>query len=259
VQTAPPPAGGGRGGGGRYAVPAGALRDGSNTITVRVQNGRNEGGFLGAPDQMFIEGPGASELQGAPRHAGSLAGTWKYRVERQTNAGALYAKPGELAAHVAFTAAGGVTGAGASLPAIASPAPDVVVRLTAVKDQMRFDLSQITVSPGQLVELVFTNPDAMQHNFVLGAPGSLNVIGEAADKMLATPAVAQQQQYVPDIPVVLFSTRLVDPGQSVTVQFRAPTERGQYPYVCTFPAHWRTMNGILNVVAPAGRGRGGQP
>ena len=34
-----------------------------------------------------------------------IAGPWKYRVERQTNAGALYTKPGELAAHVAFTAA----------------------------------------------------------------------------------------------------------------------------------------------------------
>ena len=113
----------------------------------------------------------------------SLAGGWKYRVERQTNAGALYAKPGELAAHVAFTAAGGVAGAGATLPPVASQAPDVVIRLTAVKDEMRFDLSQITVAPGQLVEIVFANPDLMLHNFVLGAPGSLNVIGEAADRM----------------------------------------------------------------------------
>ena len=31
-----------------------------------------------------------------------LAGTWKYRVERQTNAGALESKPVELAAHVAL-------------------------------------------------------------------------------------------------------------------------------------------------------------
>ena len=31
-----------------------------------------------------------------------LAGPWRYRVERQTNAGALYSKPGELAAHVAL-------------------------------------------------------------------------------------------------------------------------------------------------------------
>jgi azurin len=133
-----------------------------------------------------------------------------------------------------------------------------VIRLTAVKDEMRFDLSQITVAPGQLVEIVFANPDAMLHNFVLGAPGSLNVIGEAADRMATNPTVALQQQYVPELPVVLFSTKLANPGETIIAQFRAPTTTGQYPYICTFPAHWRTMNGVLNVVAPAGRGRGGQ-
>ncbi|MEO6236222.1 MAG: plastocyanin/azurin family copper-binding protein, partial [Vicinamibacterales bacterium] len=249
--------GGGRGGGGRYAVPPQTLRQGANMITVRVQNGRGDGGFIGAPDQMFVEGPGLSELGGAARSAASLAGAWKYRVERQTNAGALYAKPGELAAHVAFVAAGGGTGAGATLPPVAPQAPDVVIRLTTIKDQMRFDQSQITVAPGQLVEIVFSNPDLMLHNFVLGAPGSLNVIGEAADRMATSPG-AQQQQYVPELPVVLFSTKLLDPGQTLTAQFRAPAQLGQYPYVCTFPAHWRTMNGVLNVVAPVGRGRGGQ-
>jgi len=249
--SAPPgamPAGGGRGGGGRYTLPPGTLRPGANTITVRIQNNRGEGGFIGTPDQMHI--------QAGDRRV-PLGGQWKYRVERQTNAGAMYAKPGELAAHVAFTAAGGIAGAGATLPPIAAQAPDVIIRLTAVKDQMRFDLSQLTVAPGQLVELVFANPDAMLHNFVLGAPGSLNAIGEAADKLAATPSVGLQQQYVPDLPSVLFSTKLVDPGQTITVQFRAPAEPGQYPYVCTFPAHWRTMNGILNVVQQGGRGRGG--
>jgi putative membrane-bound dehydrogenase-like protein len=251
-----PPAPGAAPGGSRYAVPAGTMREGANTITVRIQNGRGTGGFIGVPDQMFIEGSAPGEREAA-RFEARLAGTWKYRVERQTNAGALYAKPGELAAHVAFTAAGGIAGAGATLPPVAAQAPDVVIRLAAVKDQMRFDLSQITVAPGQLVEIVFANPDAMLHNFVLGAPGSLNVIGEAADRMATAPAAALQQQYVPDLPVVLFSTRLVDPGQTITAQFRAPAAAGQYPYICTFPAHWRTMNGVLNVVAPAGRGRGG--
>jgi azurin len=243
------PIGGGRGGGGRYALPAGTLRPGANTITVRIQNNRGEGGFIGTPDQMNI--------QAGDRRV-PLGGQWKYRVERQTNAGAMYAKPGELAAHVAFTAAGGIAGAGATLPPIAAQAPDVIIRLTAVKDQMRFDLAQLTAAPNQLIELVFANPDAMLHNFVLGAPGSLEAIGAAADKLAATPTVGLQQQYVPDLPSVLFSTKLVDPGQTITVQFRAPAEPGQYPYVCTFPAHWRTMNGILNVVPQGGgRGRGG--
>ena len=62
---------------------------------------------------------------------------------------------------------------------------------------------------------------------------------------------------MPDIPQVLFSTKLVEPGETVTVQFKAPAEPGQYPYVCTFPAHWRVMNGILNVVRRRARGTGG--
>jgi azurin len=99
----------------------------------------------------------------------------------------------------------------------------------------------------------------MQHNFLLGAPGSLDTIGLAADKLAQSPnAVAQQ--YVPEIPQVLYATKLVDPGQTLTFQFKAPAEQGQYPYVCTFPGHWRLMNGILRVAAPAGRGgRGSQP
>jgi len=63
---------------------------------------------------------------------------------------------------------------------------------------------------------------------------------------MATPD-GMAQQFVPAIPEVLFATALVDPGQTLTVQFRAPSEPGQYPFVCTFPGHWRVMNGILYV------------
>jgi azurin len=225
------------------------MHAGANTVTVRIQNNRNDGGFLGTPDSMFVD----SGTSKAP-----LAGTWKYRIERQTNAGALYSKPGELAAHVAFTAAGGVAGAaGAGLPKIAAAAPDIVLRLSVVPGEMRFDNTQLTVAPGQTVEIVYVNPDGMQHNFVLGAQGSLDAIGTAADIVARSPN-GLAQQYVPDSQAVLFSTKLLEPGQTMTFQFKAPTEPGKYPYVCTFPAHWKTMNGTLNVVAPAGRGRGGQ-
>jgi putative membrane-bound dehydrogenase-like protein len=253
--TVSPQPGGGRGaaaGGGRgfipptYDLPAGTLRAGQNTITVRIQNNRNEGGFLGTPDTMYVQA-GATRVP--------LDGTWKYRVERQTNAGALYAKPGELAAHVAFTDSGGVTGGG--LPPPAAQAPDVVLRLGVLPGQLKFDLEELTAAPGQLVEIVFINSDQMQHNFLLGAPGTLEEIGTAADKLAQSPN-AQAQQYVPEIPQVLYATKLVDPGQTLTFQFRAPAQQGQYPYVCTFPGHWRLMNGTLRVVAPAGRGRGGQ-
>ena len=229
-----------------YDVPAGTLRPGPNTITVRIQNNRNDGGFLGTADAMTLQA-GATRVP--------LAGTWKYRVERQTNAGALYSRPGELAAHVAFTDGGDA--ATAALPPPAAQAPDVVLRLGVVPGELKFDLAELTVAPGQLVEIVFVNSDQMQHNFLLGAEGSLNAIGEAADRLAQSPS-AQAQQYVPEIPQVLHATKLVDPGQTVTIQFRAPAAAGDYPYVCTFPGHWRIMNGVLHVTPPAGRGgRGG--
>jgi azurin len=122
---------------------------------------------------------------------------------------------------------------------------------------MKFDKTEFTVAPGQLVEIVFTNPDLLQHNFVLGTTDSLPQIGQASDRLASSPT-GLAQQYVPDIPQVLFSTKLLEPGQTVTFQFRAPAAVGQYPYVCTFPSHWQMMNGILSVQAPQGRGgRGG--
>ena len=229
-----------------YELPAGTLKPGANVVSVRITNNRNDGGFLGTPEAMYVQAGDARV---------PLEGTWKYRVERQTNAGALYAKPGELAAHVAFASAG-KPAAGALSEPVVRAAPDVVIRLSVTPGEMKFDKTELTVAPGQLVEIVFSNPDSMQHNFVLGLPDSLKVIGPAADDLARTPN-GPAQQYVPQLPQVIFHTKLVEPGETITVQFKAPADSGKYPYVCTFPGHWRIMNGILTVQAPQGRGRGG--
>ncbi|WP_420845224.1 plastocyanin/azurin family copper-binding protein [Maribacter litopenaei] len=47
---------------------------------------------------------------------------------------------------------------------------------------------------------------------------------------------------------VLFATALVNPDQTVTLRFKAPSEPGEYPYICTFPGHWRIMQGVMKVV-----------
>ena len=243
---------GGRGVPGRpappvYDLPAGTLKAGPNTVTVRITNNRNEGGFVGTPEAMYVEAGGTKV---------PLAGPWQYRVERQTNAGALYTRPGELAAHVAYALSPAPATGTLDEPVVRS-APDVSIRLGVIPGELKFDKAALTVAPGQVVEIVFTNTDTMQHNFILGTPGSLNAIGAAADEVARGPS-GIALQYVPPIQQVIFYTKLVEPGETITVQFKAPTEPGQYPYVCTFPGHWRIMNGILNVAAPAGRGgRGG--
>ena len=47
-------------------------------------------------------------------------------------------------------------------------------------------------------------------------------------------------------------TRILNPGARATL--KVTLKKGRYPYLCTVPAHWRVMNGILNVVQPQGRG-----
>ncbi|MDX2069011.1 MAG: ThuA domain-containing protein [Haliscomenobacter sp.] len=120
------------------------------------------------------------------------------------------------------------------------------VRIKAIREMLQFDLKTFTVKAGKTVEIVFENPDAMQHNLVIGKPKSLEKIGKAADKMITDPDGATKN-YVPDVADVLFSTALVNPDQTVRLRFTAPAKAGDYPYVCTFPGHWRIMNGVMKV------------
>ncbi|MFN8354428.1 MAG: PVC-type heme-binding CxxCH protein [Spirosomataceae bacterium] len=122
----------------------------------------------------------------------------------------------------------------------------MVIKIKSVKEAMKFDLKEFTVPAGKSVIIEFENPDAMQHNLVIGKPSSLAVIGKAADKMI-TAKDAAEKNYVPAIPQVLFSTPLVNPDQTYQLKFTAPTTPGDYPFVCTFPGHWSLMNGVMKV------------
>ncbi|QCR21171.1 plastocyanin/azurin family copper-binding protein [Pontibacter sp. SGAir0037] len=116
-----------------------------------------------------------------------------------------------------------------------------------VPDRMQFDKELITVKAGQKVTLELENPDGMQHNLVIVKPGTLDKVGAAADAMARDPKGAQQH-YVPKMPEVLFATKLLNPEEVVTLTFTAPAQPGDYPFVCTFPGHWRMMKGIMKVV-----------
>ncbi|GAB2593254.1 PVC-type heme-binding CxxCH protein [Spirosoma areae] len=121
-----------------------------------------------------------------------------------------------------------------------------VVRIKTVREEMRFDKKEFTVTAGKPVEIVLENPDAMQHNLVIGKPKSMEIIGNAADKMI-TAKDGAEKNYVPSISQVIVATPLVNPDQTYRLKFTAPTTPGDYPFVCTFPGHWRIMNGIMKV------------
>jgi azurin/glucose/arabinose dehydrogenase len=121
------------------------------------------------------------------------------------------------------------------------------ITITAVAAQMRYDLTQFSVYAGEDVEIVFVNADEMPHNVLITAQGAMETVALAAEAMAATPD-GFTKQFVPDSPLVLAATKLVGPGETARLRFTAPKETGGYPFVCTFPGHWRTMNGTMNVV-----------
>jgi azurin len=126
-----------------------------------------------------------------------------------------------------------------------------IIRIEAVASQMRFDLTRFTVAAGEEVVIEFVNRDEMPHNFLITKEGALETVSLAAEAMVSSPD-AFGQSFIPKTPEVLFSIRLLQPGETLQVRFKAPSQTGSYPFVCTFPGHWRTMNGIVEVTrAPA--------
>ena len=114
---------------------------------------------------------------------------------------------------------------------------------------MKFDKAALEVKAGAKVMLLFRNEKCpLQHNFLLINPGKQADVGALADKMLTDPT-AMAKAYIPTSPEILaHSSKLIGLGQSEIIEFTAPTTPGDYPYLCTFPGHWRMMNGVLKVL-----------
>jgi len=104
----------------------------------------------------------------------------------------------------------------------------------------------LRAAPGEALALTLVNPDTAPHNWALVRPGALQRVGELADRSIADPA-AVLQHYVPATDDVLAYADVVQPGEKFTTYFRAPAEPGRYPYLCTFPGHWKLMQGELLV------------
>jgi azurin len=118
------------------------------------------------------------------------------------------------------------------------------IRIIAVPNQFAFSPSEVGVKAGQKLKVVFDNPDHQIHNLVIVRPGTENEVGLLADQMLQDPD-AYAKGFVPDSDKVIWSTPLVNANKKVTLDFTAPKEPGRYPFLCTFPGHWRVMKGVL--------------
>src|SRR5690606_20091178 len=122
-----------------------------------------------------------------------------------------------------------------------------VVRIETLFEQVAFDRRWFVVEAGRPVQIVFFNPDAMPHNVVIGAPGSLEKVGTEGGAM-PLPDDPAVKPFVPDIPEVIAATDLINQDETARLSLTAPDTPGQYIFVCTFPGHWVRMYGVMRVV-----------
>jgi len=115
---------------------------------------------------------------------------------------------------------------------------------------LAYATTEFHVAPGEPLAVSFVNPDVVPHNWVLVRPGTLESVGSLADRAIADPE-AVARHYVPKTDDVLAYADIVQPGERQTIHFTAPTQPGRYPYLCTFPGHWKLMNGTMIVDGPS--------
>ncbi|MGJ3242974.1 MAG: plastocyanin/azurin family copper-binding protein [Opitutales bacterium] len=135
------------------------------------------------------------------------------------------------------------------------PPADRVVNITG-NDAMKYSITAFEVTAGETVRLVFEHigsmPEAtMGHNVVI-LRDSVEASAFAVEA-----AAAADNGYIPpgSEDKIVARTEMIGGGDSTVVTFTAPTEAGEYPYLCTFPGHfYGGMKGTMTVVAPTGAG-----
>ena len=132
-------------------------------------------------------------------------------------------------------------------PADAGSGPQTV-EITA-GDTMKYSVTEIDAKPGEDLKVILTNNgtqplEVMGHNWVLLKAGA-DVAGFDAAAL-----TSKDTGYIPAAMAdqIVAHIDLLGPRKSGEADFKAPTTPGEYPFLCTFPAHYQVgRKGILTV------------
>ncbi len=126
---------------------------------------------------------------------------------------------------------GGDSGSGSSEAEPSGPQEFTVT----VKDEFNFDPNTLTVKAGEEVQVTFENTGTIAHSFVV-----LNS-GVTAEDLAGASEDEQHDMLVMEM-------HDVAPGESGSETFTAPSEPGEYTFICAVPGHAQAgMTGTLTV------------
>jgi len=128
------------------------------------------------------------------------------------------------------------------------PAGARTIEITA-GDNMKFNVQTIEAKPGEQLKIVLRNigtqpKEVMGHNWVLLKKGA------DAAAFNAAAMTAKATDYIPPAlqDQIVAHTALLGPRKSDEITFTVPNETGDYPFLCSFPAHYQVgMKGVLTV------------
>lgn len=155
------------------------------------------------------------------------------------------AAPSPAAPEASAPAAAATTTAPAAASASASVA-EITIKPFGPSG-MAYDTTEFKVKSGQKVKLIFNNMHAipLPHNLILAKAGSKDKLIALAMQIMTDPN-GMAKGYIPESPDIIVHTKLLQSGQSETLEFTAPAA-GEYPYLCSFPGHSLLMNGVMRV------------
>lgn len=116
-------------------------------------------------------------------------------------------------------------------------------------DSMKFNVTSFAVKPGEVVHVSLSNIGTLPKS-VMGHNWVLLKAGKTAAAYASAAANAKDEDYEPksQAAYVIASIGLLGARQNGEVTFTAPSEPGNYQYLCSFPGHFQVgMRGVMTV------------
>lgn len=112
-------------------------------------------------------------------------------------------------------------------------------------DQMKYDKTELTVKAGEEVTILLKSegnlaPEVMSHDLVVLTQGTkARDFGMEAAKAGGIDKISDELKEN-----VVAATKMLSAGQEDKITFTLD-EAGKYEFVCTFPGHFASMNGVI--------------
>jgi azurin len=115
---------------------------------------------------------------------------------------------------------------------------------TVNKNSLGYLKKEFTVHAGSFIRVTLQNRSTKKQeaDWVLVRPGTRQDVQALASD------TAKNWEWIPDSSDILAFVPMTQPGNFKVGVFRAPSEPGDYPFLCTFPGQGEVMNGVLHVV-----------